>query len=75
MVAKGQSLRVLGTNPSIHLDTVVAKRKHSRDSPVAKHSATQSPPFSQSRGKHVGTWQFVSVYSVGLIHHQWRTCR
>ena len=27
---------VLETNPSIHLDAVVAKRKQSRDSPVAK---------------------------------------
>lgn len=42
MVAKGQSLGVLGTNPSIHLDTVVAKLKHSRDSLVAEHSATPS---------------------------------
>ena len=36
---------VLETNPSIHLDAVVAKRKQSRESPVAKHSATQSPSF------------------------------
>ena len=76
VVPKGQFLRVLGTNPSIHLDAVEAKRKHSHDSPVRKKllfssyaiGSTESTIF-QPRLEHVGSWRFVFVCSLGLIHH------